>query len=81
MLRDNFLSFYLKACSEKMPTVRSNLFSYGYDSQLRRMPADGEDPNCMQPRKDASQMPRHKIATDDAAFNCLFSLLDLHRVV
>jgi hypothetical protein len=45
------------------------------------MPKDGEDDNILQPRKTINEMPRHKIAKDNACFDTLFSLLDLHKEV
>ena len=45
------------------------------------MPKDGQDDNILQPRPTINEMPRHKIAKDDASFDTLFSLLDLHKEV
>lgn len=44
------------------------------------MPKDGEDDNILQPRT-LNDMPRYKIAKDDACFDTLFNLLELHKEV
>jgi len=41
---------------------------------LKLIPKNGDDPNIMQQRKDINEMPRHKIARDDAVFDTLFAL-------
>jgi hypothetical protein len=74
LVRDDFVEFYRQACFNKITTVRNNLFKYNYNNQLKRMPKDGDDVNIMQPRKDISEMPRHKIARDNSCFDTLFSL-------
>jgi len=57
-----FLNFYLDSCKSKESTVRRNLMSFGYRSDLRKHVEAEADENMMQPRKRKEDMPRYKMA-------------------
>lgn len=53
----------------------------GYAQDLSKMPVDGDPDQVTQLRKDKEEMPRYKIAKDEAQFDLLMSLLDGHPEV
>lgn len=80
--REAFEQFFVDAClSDKDETLRDNLRRLGYAQDLSKIPVDGDPDQVMQLRKDKEEMPRYKIAKNEAQFDILMSLLDGHSEV
>lgn len=74
---NGFLAFARNAVlTGKEDRLRANLRKLGYSSDLTRLPADGEEENCMQVRPSLAAMPRYKIA-QRKYFDTLMSIMDV----
>lgn len=61
--------------------LRMGLKEMGYAKNLMRLPRDGDPDDVCQLRPSKEQMPRYMIANNEAHFDTLMSLLDLHKEV
>lgn len=61
--------------------LRMGLKEMGYAKNLMYLPRDGDPDNICQLRPGKEQMPRYMIANNEAHFDILMSLLDMHKEV
>ncbi|EGR29288.1 ubiquitin carboxyl-terminal hydrolase family protein, putative [Ichthyophthirius multifiliis] len=71
---ENFLSFYKKACFDKISVVWKNLHSHGYRNDLKKLSEIGEEV------EDINILPRKILMQNYSFYNLLFSLLDINEV-